>query len=998
MKSALWRGFFFTLQAQLIHVMKKWISLFSLVCFTAFAGAQTKEWMTQKSTTGYTYKTVKGDPTNTRFYTLKNGLTVILTENKEQPRIQTIIATKAGSKTDPKTNTGLAHYLEHMLFKGTSKYGSLNWAKEKPILDEIDRLYEQYNSTRDEAQRKQIYRRIDSTSGEAAKFAIANEYDKMMSMIGAQGTNAFTSFEQTAYINDIPSNQIDRWLTVEAERFRDPVLRIFHTELEAVYEEKNRSLDSDDDKVFELLFDRLFQKHNYGQQTTIGTIEHLKNPSLNEIRKYFYNNYVPNNMCIIMAGDLNSDQLVAKIDKAFAYMKPKEVKPYTYEQEAPIAKPIEASVYGPDAEYVNLAFRFPGASSPEAKLLNLMSSVLSNGTAGLMDLNLVKKQQVLSASAGAYILKDYSVLFLEGKAKEGQALETVRDLMLGQIQQIKNGQFEEDMLKAIINNYRKSLIEQQESNSGRAYGLLDAFTSELDWAEQVAMVDAMSKLTKKDIVAFANQWLNTNYVCVYKRIGQDKNVQKVDKPEITPVEVNRDAQSDFVKNISKMPVSNINPVFVNYNTDIQRGFSNNNGNKVEVLSVKNKNNALFSQYYHLSMGSLHQSLLPYALDYLQYLGTKKYTADQISSKFYTLACDFGVSSSDEETYVYLSGLQDNYTEALELFEHLLANCEPNEEALKDMIAGAKKKRADAKLNKNAIRRGLVAFAQYGARNPFNNKLSNEALDQIKAADLIAILRSLTQYPHKVMYYGPMENKDLVQALNTLHPLPANYSNYPNMTPYTYQTQSNNQVLFADYDMVQAEIQWFRNDVNYTPAMEPVQSMFNEYFGGNMSGIVFQEIRESKALAYSTYAVFSSPAYKNRPHTMMAYVGCQADKMKEALAGMQSLIDTLPQSEKLFRQSQQSIKNTISTTRTTKANILFSYLNAQKKGLDYEMNQKLFEQVGQFSFNDIRNFHQQHIAKKPYTLTVVGNDKKLNWSALSQYGPVKKLTLTDIFGY
>ncbi|MBU3677513.1 MAG: insulinase family protein, partial [Chitinophagaceae bacterium] len=353
--------------------MKKWISLFSLVCFTAFAGAQTKEWMTQKSTTGYTYKTVKGDPTNTRFYTLKNGLTVILTENKEQPRIQTIIATKAGSKTDPKTNTGLAHYLEHMLFKGTSKYGSLNWAKEKPILDEIDRLYEQYNSTRDEAQRKQIYRRIDSTSGEAAKFAIANEYDKMMSMIGAQGTNAFTSFEQTAYINDIPSNQIDRWLTVEAERFRDPVLRIFHTELEAVYEEKNRSLDSDDDKVFELLFDRLFQKHNYGQQTTIGTIEHLKNPSLNEIRKYFYNNYVPNNMCIIMAGDLNSDQLVAKIDKAFAYMKPKEVKPYTFEQEAPIAKPIEASVYGPDAEYVNLAFRFPGASSPEAKLLNLMS-------------------------------------------------------------------------------------------------------------------------------------------------------------------------------------------------------------------------------------------------------------------------------------------------------------------------------------------------------------------------------------------------------------------------------------------------------------------------------------------------------------------------------------------------------------------------------------------------------------------------------------------------
>lgn len=979
--------------------MKKWMMILVLaILFGNASMAQNPQWVTQKNAAGITYKTVSNDPTKTRFYTLKNGLTVILTENKEQPRIQTIIATKAGSKTDPKTNTGLAHYLEHMLFKGTPKYGSLDWAKEKPILDEIDRLYEQYNTTTNEATRKQIYRRIDSTSGAAAKFAIANEYDKMMSMIGAQGTNAFTSFEQTAYINDIPSNQIDRWLAVEAERFREPVLRIFHTELEAVYEEKNRSLDSDDDKVFELLFDRLFQKHNYGQQTTIGTIEHLKNPSLNEIRKYFYNNYVPNNMCIIMAGDLNSDQVIAKIDKAFAYMKPKEVAPYVFKPEDAIVKPIEASVYGPDAEYVNIAYRFPGASSPEAKLLNLMSSVLSNGTAGLMDLNLVKKQQVLSASAGAYILKDYSVLFLEGKAKEGQALESVRDLMLAQIEQIKQGNFDETMLKAVINNYRKSLIEQQESNSGRAYSLLESFTSELDWRDQVAMIDAMSKLTKQDIVSFANKWLGQNYVCVYKRIGKDDKVQKVDKPEITPVEVNRDAQSAFVKKIATMPAQPIAPVFVNYTNDIQRSSCANNGNKVDVLSVKNKNNALFSQYYHLSMGGLNQPLLPYALDYLQYLGTNKYSADEISRRFYTLACDFGVSSSDEETYVYLSGLQDNYTEALDLFEHLLANCEPNEEALKEMIAGAKKKRADAKLNKNAIRRGLVAYAQYGARNPFNNKLSNEALDQIKASDLVAILRSLTNYPHKVLYYGPATPQNIAASLSKQHTLPAVFKPVPPSTPYTYQTQNANQVLFADYDMVQAEIQWFRNDINYTPSVEPIQSMFNEYFGGNMSGIVFQEIRESKALAYSTYAVFSSPAYKNRPHTMMAYVGCQADKMKEALAGMQSLLDTLPRSEKLFKQSQQSIKNTISTTRTTKSNILFSYLNAQKKGLDYEMSSKLFQQVGTFTFNDIRNFHQQHISRKPYTLTVVGNNSKLNWSALSQYGPVKKLTLTDIFGY
>ena len=231
--------------------------------------AQSKfEWK-EASGNGYKYKYVTNDPTQARFYTLKNGLTVILSPTKKDPRIQAYVAIKAGSKTDPATNTGLAHYLEHMLFKGTDKYGSLDWAKEKPELDKIDALYEQYNKSKDEAQRKAIYKKIDSVSGVASKYAIANEYDKMMAAMGAQGTNAFTSFEQTVYTDDVPSSSLDKYLAVQAERFRNPILRIFHTELEAVYEEKNRSLDSDGSLVSETLFSNLFQKHNYGQQTPI---------------------------------------------------------------------------------------------------------------------------------------------------------------------------------------------------------------------------------------------------------------------------------------------------------------------------------------------------------------------------------------------------------------------------------------------------------------------------------------------------------------------------------------------------------------------------------------------------------------------------------------------------------------------------------------------------------------------------------------------------------
>lgn len=977
--------------------MKKIVVLLIAVACNYASMAQKSNWVTSTSN-GYSYKSVSNDPMNSRFYTLKNGLTVMLSVNKETPRIQTIIATKAGSKTDPRDHTGLAHYLEHMLFKGTDKYGSLDWSKEKPLLDQIDRLYEDYNKTTDPRRRKEAYHMIDSVSGMAAKFAIANEYDKMMGMIGAKGTNAFTSFEQTAYINDIPSNQIDRWLMVEAERFRNPVLRIFHTELEAVYEEKNISLDSDDDKVFELLFSKLFQRHNYGQQTTIGTVEHLKNPSLTAIRDYFYSNYVPNNMCIIMAGDFNPDDVIAKIDKAFSYMQTKPVRPYVFQPEAPITAPIEASVYGPDAEYVSLAFRFPGASTDDAMMLNFMSSVLSNGNAGLMDLNLVKQQKVLSASAGSYNLKDYSVLFLDGKAKEGQKLEDVRALMIDQIAKLKSGDFDTDMLKAIINNYKKSLIQQRESNSGRAFSLLESFTTEVDWDKNIKLLDQMSKYTKKDIQDFAKKWLNDNYVCIYKRTGKDDNVVKVEKPSITPVEVNREAQSEFVTQFAATPFEPIKPVFANFSKDIQRANVTSNGAQVPLLSVKNTTNELFTQYYYISAGSWQNKLFPIAMDYLQYLGTDKYSADEISKMFYTLACDFGVSASNDESYVFLNGLQSNYKDGVTLFEHLLSNCKPDQEALQNMMVGIKKKRSDSKLDKRSISSGLRYYAQYGAHNPFNNELSNQDLDKLSANELVEILHSLTNYPHSVLYFGPVASNEISQQLSSLHKLPTSFKALPTAPPLVSNSQSANSVLFADYDMVQAEIQWVRNASTYNPEQVPLVNLFNEYFGGNMSGIVFQEIRESKALAYSTFANFGSPQKKNDPFIMRAYVGCQADKMKEAIAGMQTLLTELPQSQKLFSNSIESMKNTISTSRIIKTGLLFNYLNAQKKGLNYDMNEKVFNTISKYSLTDINNFHKQEIANKPYTLTVVGSDAKMNWDVLNSFGAVKKISLEEIFGY
>ncbi|MFM2360014.1 MAG: hypothetical protein RLY16_2007, partial [Bacteroidota bacterium] len=966
--------------------------LFAIISMAAMAQPAKYQWK-QVTAAGYTYKYVTNDPTQARFYTLKNGLTVILSATNKDPRIQCYVATKAGSKTDPADHTGLAHYLEHMLFKGTDKYGSLNWEKEKPELEKINALYEKYNKTTNEEERKAIYHQIDSVSGVAAKFAIANEYDKMMSAMGAQGTNAFTSFEQTVYTDDVPASAIDKYLKVQGERFRNPVFRIFHTELEAVYEEKNRSLDNDGRKVSETLFRELFQNNNYGRQTTIGTIEHLKNPSLEAIREYFNTYYVPNNMGVILSGDFNPDEMIKKIDAAFGYMKPKTIPPYKFDPEAPITEPIVKEVVGPDAESVAIGFRMPGNKSKDALLVDLVGQILTNGKAGLMDLNLVKKQKLLRASAFSYTLIDYSILYMTGAPTLGQSLDDVRSLMLNEIENLKKGNFDDNLITSIINNLKKSIIQGNETYGSRANNLMDAFTSELDWKDQVAYVDQLSKLTKKDIVDFANRYFQNNYVAVLKRKGEDKNVAKVDKPAITPVETNRDAQSAFVKAVNDMPATPVKPVFLDYNKDLQKGKIGN----AEVLYVQNKTNSLFRLRYRYDVGTWNNKKLGIAGQYLQFLGTDKQTSEDISKEFYKIACSFNVNAGVEFTTVTIEGLQENFDKAVALFENLIANCKADEAAWKSLKARLTKSRSDAKLNKGAIMNGLMAYARYGSKNPFNNVLSNDELNSITAEELANLLHTLAGYKHTVMYYGPQPLAALTTGLAKAHKIPASYTAPEAPAKFTFAQQTANQVLFADYNMVQAEIRWVRNASAYSDDQEATVNVFNNYFGGGMGALVFQTIRESKALAYSTFAFYAAPDKKEDPYYTVAYVGCQADKFNEAVTAMNELLTDLPEVAENIKTAKAGIVKDIETERITQDGIIMNYLAAQRKGQQTDVRKKVYATVNQIGYKELKAFHSNNIAGKPYTYCILASEKKLPADQLAKYGEVKKLSLDEIFG-
>lgn len=959
-------------------------------------GQVTYRWQ-QTNSGGYSYRFVTNDPMGARFYTLKNGLTVILSPNKKEPRVTFRLAVRSGSNSDPVDHTGLAHYLEHLLFKGTDRFGTLNWCKEKPLLDQIEALYEQYNSTKDSAARKAIYQKIDKVSNEASKYAIANEYTNMMAALGSQGTNAHTWVEETVYEEDMPSNVIDTFLSVQAERFRNPIIRLFHTELEAVYEEKNRMTDNDGSKMQEAIFTSLFPTHNYGVQTTIGTIEHLKNPSIKAIKDFYVKHYVPNNMAIILAGDFDADAVIRKIDARFSFMKPGKIESYKGPVEGPISGPIVKEVYGPMAESMRLVYRIPGESSREALLCSVVQMILSNGKAGIIDVNLNKKQLVLAAGAGAWQYKDYGLFFLMGAPRQNQPLEEVKDLLLTQIKTLQDGQFDESLVKATVANLKLGVLQSIDDNGIRANDLVDQFIKNKGsrWDKNVAYIEEVEKITKHEIVDFARAFFtDKNFIVLYKRKGVDNNVVKVDKPPISPIETNAGKTSPFLNSVVNASFKPIDPVWVDYKKDL----TVSKAGRAEVLYVPNKKNKLFKLAYRFDNGSWNNKLLPVAGQYLQLLGVDGKSAEAISKEFYNIACSYNVAVSGEQTIITISGLQEYFDQAVSLFEDLINHCQPDEQSIEGLKGSLARARMNLKSNKGAIAEAQQSYALYGAKNPFNHVLSNDELKAVSAKDLTDLLHSLTSLEHKISYYGPLDLESVKSKVSKLRPVGTAWKTAP--TPVRFQRMDIQQpaVIFSNYDALQAEVYWVRNLGAYKPEQEGVVSLFNSYFGSSMGSIVFNIIRESKALAYSTYAYVRMPLKAQDELSMVAYVGCQSDKLDEAVTAMNELLKDLPKVPADFVNAQQSVVKDIETDRITEDRIIGSYLDNQRKGIDHDVRTDRYKQYKALKVGDLYQYHKENVSGRPFAYCIVASEKRINPESLKKYGTVKVVSLEELFGF
>ncbi|QFG54376.1 M16 family metallopeptidase [Chryseobacterium sp.] len=940
---------------------------------------------------GYRYIIVENDENDVRIYTLKNGLQVYLAQNFDAPRIQTYIPVRTGSNNDPADNTGLAHYLEHMMFKGTSKIGTLDWESESALLEEIAELYEQHKAETDPERKKDIYRKIDEVSQRASKFALANEYDKCISALGASGTNAHTWLNETVYKNNIPKNELERWLKIEKERFSELVLRLFHTELESVYEEFNRAQDHDGRLVNNALMELLFPTHQNGQQTTLGKAEHLKNPSMKAIHRYFDEFYVPNNYAMVLVGDLEFNETIRLVDEYFGEFSYRELPARTPVVEEPMTGIVSRMVKSPTVPRLQLAWRTDSYGTDEALLADLTAHILSNsGEAGLLDLHINNAQKALYATAYATAYNEYGYFSIVVVPKEEQTLDEAKELVLAELEKIKQGDFPEWLLPAIINDFKVQRVKGLETADGLATNLYQTYIRKQTWQDELAEMDRYESISKEEIVQFANRFFLDNYAIVYKEKGVNEDLLRVENPGITPVTINRDAESDFLKSLLAEKTEDIQPEFIDYKNEIEVMVQDG----VKFSFVANRFNNLAQVHYIFPFGSDHDRELALATQVLQYLGTAAISPDELKQEFYKIGISHEFKTAPDQLTISLTGLEENMVKGVELLHHWIQDALPDGAVYDEYIETILESRNAAKRDKGRIMRALQNYAKFGTESRSRDVVSEQRLREITCKELTDKLKELLSFPHEIFLYGNSMQDLKAACIPFLRKITATV---PQRKIYP-QPETGGKVYFVDYDMVQTELSLLGRAGKVDTSTFGRINVFNEYFGSGLSSIIFQELRESRSLAYSAYAVYhSSPELQDADY-ITTYIGTQPDKLETAVQAMEELMVNLPKYEAQFESARQATLKQLASGRVTRTNIFFNHLRLQKLGIDYDLRKDMYAEVAELTLDGLEKFYKEKIQPVKYNVAVMGKRENLDQEVLGQMGTVSELTLDEVFGY
>ena len=561
---------------------------------------------------------------------------------------------------------------------------------------------------------------------------------------------------------------------------------------------------------------------------------------------------------------------------------------------------------------------------------------------------------------------------------------------------MKNGEFDESLLEAIINNMKRREMMDLEDNEFRVGKFVNSFVNGTDWKDEVERIDRISKITKDEIVEYANQMLTDGYGCVYKHQGVDPNEKKIEKPAISPIETNRGKDSKFIKEILDTKVKDIQPVFVDFKKDMSvTRLSNGN----ELLYKQNETNELFNIQYRIARGSKADKHLITATNYISYLGTDKYTPEKLQQELYRLACNISFSVTVDETIISVSGLAENMNEVVALCENWMHEAKADQEVYNNMVTDILKSRTDAKSEQKTCFYKLREWAFYGPVNESTNILSAQELKETDPQKLLRHIDELKDYEQTIVYYGPMKQDEFTDFIEKEHHVAKSPKPTTKADIFKPVATPENQVIIAPYDAKNIYMMMYSNngqkfDVNMMPEI----SLFNNYFGVGMNGVVFQELREARGLAYSASAYYRTPKFKNDDNMFYTYIISQNDKMGDCIDTFHEILDNMPATETALKLAKDGLTKQIATQRVLKRDVISTFIEARNHGIDYDMNELIYHKVKDFTLDDLKKFQQDNVKGRAYTYLILGNEAELDIDKLLQIGPIHRVSLEEIFGY
>lgn len=942
------------------------------------------------------YKSYDNDPYGVRIYTLENGLKVYLSKSSLEPRIKTRIAVRAGATADPPDATGLAHYVEHMMFKGTDLIGALNREKEASIISKIKHKYEELLGEESPEEIHRINSEIDKLSSAASLEAIPGELDKLYSIMGCRGVNARTGFEETVYENDIPAVELRRWVTLEKERFTSPVLRLFPPELEVVYEEFNQSQDDDVSRSYDKLLSNLFPKHPYGRSGILGKGEHLKKPSMEKIESFLNTWYVPANMALILTGDLDFDETISIISEVWGNIPGGKQPSRNAVIEEKLNRATTSTVYGSDSPFVLLGYRFEGFGSDDELFLILIDMIMSNNQAGTLDLNLVQTQKVLEAASSYEVYKDYSWFSLYGVPGSRQSLKGVVRELKKEIEKLKSGEFEEWYNRAVITCFEIDRLNELDG-SGKIESFVDAFITGLSWDNYLKRVDRLKSITFNELVDFVNRRFKENYTVIYKKKGQAKDLLFIKKPNLTPVVLNREVESVFCSEFKSLDVVRNRPEFANFGhlSPIDLGRSRT------LYYEKNSTNELFEILLISKRGRYHDLLIHYGTDFRDFTGAGNLSSREFQQELFKVGLDLVISCRDDRTTISLSGKREDMELGLNLLHKFITSGSADNRSFIKYIDRVRLTRKNSKSSKRVILwGGLYNHLLYGEINPFRFYMPIHGLKRVGKKRLLEAVKDTFTSDFDVYYYGPEGREEIYHRSRELSEKITLSSKEVSLKRFTLQEQSSSRFLYTHYEMVQAEILVTGIGTLFDKSLLPVVFLFNEYFGGGMDSVVFQEVRERRGLAYSAYASYSLPRNIDENFIFTFYVGTQGDKVSDVLRCILGLLEFFPRVESYFDAVKSSILKNIESESVLDKDLYFVKRESDKYGLDSELREIVYKGVKELSIDDLEEFFNRYIKSLQLHTLLLGDKKELDIEGINNILGIKGeyLSLKRLFGY